>query len=222
MVQSSLTLLSWCYANQNTHPSPGLYLALPPQRFPQNSKRSRNSCGIGREVMWGSHFRKSWEGRGVSFKWHSERLPQGGKEPGIFLGGLSLHKSSSGGTHLISLLFPCALYALLPTGSRQRTVNSGLSILAVLPKYSCDIEMGNWLLILAFTSNGNSGKTTEQSFKRFKCIPCSTYINCSSVTATEKIVFPTTTNKRQRDAKRAFFVTRFKNFRNLELVIASY
>lgn len=30
-----LTLLFWCYANQNTHPSPGLYLALPLSHYPK-------------------------------------------------------------------------------------------------------------------------------------------------------------------------------------------
>lgn len=116
MLQRSLTLLSWCYANQNTHPSPRLYLALPPQQFPQNSKRSRHLCGIGREVMWGSHFRKNWEGRGVSFKWNSERLPPGGKEPVIFLGvgGWDCTKAHQV-AHLTSFLSPHALDALLPT-----------------------------------------------------------------------------------------------------------
>lgn len=130
------------------------------------------------------------------------------KSQGFFWVGWACTKAHQV-VRLTSLLFPCALYALLPTGSRQRTGNSGLSILAVLPKYSCDIEMGNSLLILADTSDGNSGKTTEQSFKRFKCISCWIYINCISVTATEKILFPTTTNKRQQDAKRAFFCHSF-------------
>lgn len=109
-LQRSLTLLSWCYANQNTYPSPRLYLALPPQQFPQNSKRSRHSCGIWREVMWGSHFRKNWEGRGGSFKWHSERLPQGGKEPVIFWGGGWDCTKAHQVVPLTSLVSPYALH----------------------------------------------------------------------------------------------------------------
>lgn len=112
----------------------GLYSAPPPSVIPQKSKRSRNSRGT--EERWcGDLTSERTEKQRVSLKWHSERLPQGGREPVIFLKGLSLHKSSSGGTFNILTVPLCfVVWFVANTASRQRTVNSGLSILAVLPK----------------------------------------------------------------------------------------